>query len=137
MNSFQKAALQATTETITEESFETGLTVGHGTSVQHFAIKPLPASSQQVASKCWSKSCKASLVWEFSSAELTVTALAWHCTSANLNLDLAKTPECNALGTQPKAEKVTQIQPLPEQEDYDPLVAMPRPCIRSILARVC
>lgn len=90
MNSFQKAALQATTETITEESFETGLTVGHGTSVQHFAIKPLPASSQQVASKCWSKSCKASLVWEFSSAELTVTALAWHCTSANLNLDLAK-----------------------------------------------
>lgn len=166
MNSCQKFALLTAAEAITEESFKTGLTVGHGTSVQPFAIKPLPASSQLDASKHWSKSCEASLVWGFFSAELTVTArlpgrgwlaFSWlqvkgqraqlrlssrfSCSALHIcasQCRLSKdTPESNTLRTQPEAEKVTQIQPLPQQEGYDQLVAMPRACVKSIIARVC
>lgn len=73
-NGFQKVALQTRTEATTEASFEIGPTAGYGTSVQPLGVRPTPASSQLDASKCWSKSCKASLVWGCFSAEFTVTA---------------------------------------------------------------
>lgn len=74
MNSFQKVALLTSTGAITEASVEICLTAGYGTSVQPFAVKPMHALSQLDASKCWSKSCKASLVGVCFSTEFTVTA---------------------------------------------------------------
>lgn len=88
MNGLRKVALQTSTQAITEAGFEIGLTAGYGTSVKPFAVRPMPASSQLDASERWSKSCKASLVWDCFSAELTESArlqgrawltFSWRC----------------------------------------------------------